>query len=277
MSAFRKWTVLALVLGIAGLAPGCIKMKWFMTVYPDGSGKAEVTVGVSKALARLSEMGGEGEESHQLYSEEIVQNSEGIMWTKTKESTDGDFKYTKLTGYFEDINKVKSNGPSFSFQRLEDGSYALSFQDSSVGDEMAGEDNPLGGAKSEEQKQRRRGTMKAMMAGFEVAYGFKMPGEVSEAEGMEVEGRDAELKIDTDKMLEMMDDEKKMAEAIGGKILAKVEGDLSVELAAFQVELAEARIEWEQMKAEEDTKKAEEEGKKESGEGEKEEGGSESE
>jgi hypothetical protein len=70
---------------------------------------------------------------------------------------------------------------------------------------------------------------------------FRLPAEVTEARGLEVDGREAKLRIDGAFLMMMLFGSEEAPVEIGDKILCKPEGDLSEEMAAFREEMAEAR------------------------------------
>jgi hypothetical protein len=232
------------ILGALLLLPGCIKMKMKVLVYPDGSGKVEIVTGLNEALAALGEGGENGEEGEQgltgMSGDQMMEQSEGIQWATKEEFTEGEYAYSKVVGYFDDINKIKVGGVSFVFEQAEDGSFKLEFADKSTKDALAGQDNPFGGTESEEQKAMIRGMVKAMMSGTEISYEFHLPGEVTEAKEMKMEGRDARYVIDVDKLLDLMENPETAEKGVGGVVLAKPAGDLTEEMAAFKKEMAAA-------------------------------------
>jgi hypothetical protein len=227
------------VLGAFLLLPACIKMKMKVLVYPDASGKVEIVTGLSETLAALGEEGEKGLTG--MSGDQMMKQSEGIRWATKEEYTEGDYECSKIVGYFDDINNIKIGETSFLFEKAEDGSFKLEFADKSTKDALAGQDNPFGGTESDEQKAMIRSMVKAMMSGTEIAYEFHLPGEVTEAEEMKVNGRDARYVIDVDRLLDLMENPEAAEKGIGGVVLAKPAGDLTEELAAFKKEMAGAK------------------------------------
>ena len=197
----KKWLPkIVLVAAILAL-PGCVKLKWLVTIYPDDSGKLELTIGMNSMLSGLAEMGeeagGEGAGATPFGDpEEISEGSTGfVAWTAPEESKDGDFKMTKITGYFENINDVKldmeddegeegdeaATPTTWTFKKNEDGTFEATFVDTSMADDIGEQGGEMGGADSPEAKEMGKAMAKSMMAGFEISYGFIMPGEVAEA------------------------------------------------------------------------------------------------
>ncbi len=282
----KKWLPTVVFLAALLALPGCVKLKWLVTIYPDDSGKLELTIGMSSMLSGFAEMGegegGAGPSATFADPREIADGSQGfVAWTAPEKSTSGDYKMTKVTGYFEDINKIAldmkggdeedSEATSWSFKKNEDGTFEASFIDKSMNDDITEQGGQFGGDDSPEAKELVKSMAKSTMAGFEMSYGFVMPGEVAEAEGMRIEGRNATMKIDIDKLFDMEEGEAKKGFRGVVKSGPAVEG-LEEEMAAFQKEVEEAKVAWrkilEDAKADKEaTEKAAGE-KKEAGEGE---------
>ena len=259
MLGTKRSLTAALVAAALLVLPGCIKMRWIVTVYPDDSGKLELTMGMGGALSGLSEMGGEagGEVSGGFADPDDISEDSGgfVAWSEPQQVTEGDFKLTKITGYFEDINKVtldmekdeegkeKSKPTSYTFKKNDDGTFEASFVDNSMTDDLEEQGGELGGAQSEQEKEMAKAMMKGMMAGFEISFGFVMPGEVTEAEQMDVDGRKATLKLDIDKLFDM--DQEKAKDGLSGVVKSgpAVDG-IEEEMAAFKKELEEAKVAW---------------------------------
>lgn len=253
MRPARALGCLVLVGVLIFLLPGCLKLKWKVTVYPDSSGKVVVVMGLSKTFAALGALADEpdGDSLESLLTaNEIIANSTGIVWGEQEEYTKGGYDYSKVTGYFEDINEVELGALTYSMKTLEDGSMELSFDDSSIGEEFVGEDNPF--SDMEQEMKLVRGMAKMALSAFEISFDFNLPGEVTEAEGLKFEGRDARFTVGIDELLEMLEEPELAEEGFKGTIRTEPPGDLDEEIAAFRKEMAKAIAEAEEVEPEEE-------------------------
>ena len=120
MKIALKLGIVALVFGL-GMG-GCMQMEQTTTLYPDGSGKLVMTIGLKKSMIAQIEMmargfgapEGEDEGEEMDFFDGVTDpvqldaNSEGIVaWGKSKKEDVGEWIRVTTTGYFEDINKVK--------------------------------------------------------------------------------------------------------------------------------------------------------------------------
>lgn len=279
---------LAVLAAMMFAVSGCVKMKWLVIVYPDGSGKMEITAGMNSAIAEMGKMGGEDVEMPQVGdTDAMAENSKGfVAWSRPTESKEGDFTLYTTTGYFKDINQVEftdeegGKPTKFTFEKADDGTYKFTFVEEGSADDIKEQSGEMGGGADDEMgKEMAKAMMKSMMAGMEVSYGVRMPGDVTEAEEMNIEGRQAVLKIDVDKLVDLMSKPKEEIKDFQGTIKCQAEADLAEEMAAFQKEMEAAIAEWpkiqEEMKAKEKEEATPEKEEGEEGEHEKEEGGDE--
>lgn len=234
----RRELCLALLAAMV-LLPGCIKSKRRLVVYPDGSGKVEAVVGIGKTLAGFGKLGGEENVELGIMSlDKIKEDSKGIVWGTARGHTEGDYKYQEISGYFEDINEVRIARTTYQWRKLDDGSYELKFAEE--GAEYLELDNPFGDAENGVPKRMIRGLTRAMLKDLEVSLEFKLPGEVSRAEGLDSEGREAKLMIDVDRLLDMLEKPEEAVKSLEGTIIVKPEGDIREELDAFRAEMRKA-------------------------------------
>ncbi len=137
-----KWigtrAMLALVLAVAIVAPGCLKLDQKTEVYPDGSGRIEISVGLSPMMDMLKNFAPPGEEAPQIPDpgeqfREQAKAMKGVHWEEPTTETKDGWTITKMVGYFEDIRAVKGDdGASFDFEKTAGGGYRLTVTEASV-------------------------------------------------------------------------------------------------------------------------------------------------
>lgn len=256
-----------LALALALTLPGCIQMRMHVKVNPDGSGKVTFLAGVKSGMTDLLESFGEGDGAQDLgklgdslSAESLAENSEGIVaWSGTREYQEGGYEYFEVTGYFDDIEKVRletddddpDGGITFDFSRRDDGTYVLGFEPSPVDDLIGGEDEDDDPAfESEAEKRMAKGLMKSLMGDFHISYTFELPGAIREARGMAISGRQATIRYDLDEMFQAMDDPVKAREAVGNRVISGPDADgIEDEMVEFRKELKEVRARREAARA----------------------------
>lgn len=276
MNGVRRFVGLAVVAALLLGVPACIKVKYIITVYPDGSGKlvSETQIPmdpVEVALELMSGLAGdeEGEEVdmevlvEKLLFDSLKERAKGLVaWSRIeREKTEEGETINRFTGYFDDINKLRftqgegeSGFEHFSFARLEDGSYeftALITMDESP---FPMPDGPVTEEKKEEARQQMKAMGGAIAEGLEITYTVRMPGETLEAEGVEVEGRQGKFGLDLDTLVDRLIDsiggEQEKGKVIPvGKVRSGAGGDLAEEMAAFREEMEKAKADWEVRRA----------------------------
>lgn len=167
---------LAVALGALGLA-SCFQYRERATVYPDGSGKIEVSVGF---------LGSQEEESDFEELAKVRANIEGIAaWTEPRRRACRDcgaYRYVTATAYFEDIRRVRfydGEGDSrklareFGWGERDDGGFVLEVGIPEEFRRAAGEG------------EWARGLLQGLLDTAEVSVSMVLPGDVREAEGLE--------------------------------------------------------------------------------------------
>jgi len=261
----------AVVATLAFLFPvsGCIKIQEDLIVFPDGSGKLTLTLGVSQAfIDKMKEMPGasDGFDEKAGLSSEDMDNAEGIVaFSKPVKETKEGWVATTYTAYFEDINKVKlwskegeKKKLQLSFVFKQDGEgHVLEVDDRFTADD----ETDKMGEMPEEAKDQIWDQVKPMLKGFEISKAVKMPGTVTSVEGYATKsGRQASNKI-TEEAIKSLEDMGKTMKAAKRKVVCGKSEVPDADLAAFKKELAEAKAAWpkvkEELKAEEEKKKKE--------------------
>ncbi|MBI2933657.1 MAG: hypothetical protein HYY16_18595 [Planctomycetes bacterium] len=283
---------LAAVLGVAFLLVpglfGCIQLEVGTVLFPDGSGKLVMSIGIEKAMLKMAGQGHENPMESFSDPRKLAQNNEGIVaWSEPKTTEDGEWMRMTVTGYFEDIRKVKlyndkdeeegeegeeesrQVGLSFEYRPEGEGGTLTvrddlfkDVQEKFSGGLPEGEDDEAAKAMAEKMMEM----MKPLLKGFKMGITFTVPGEIAEASGVaSKKDRTASITMDGDMMIALMnksEDAKKKMEALGvaeRKIVWKKNATTAAESEAFKRELADAKVKWKEIleKAEKDTEEDE--------------------
>jgi hypothetical protein len=283
-SPMTRTALIALVMIAAVSLTGCVKDKKVLTILPDGSGKVDFTMGfnaklIEETLGGMMPQGGEGggmvEDSDPTNVDvnDLKDNFAGfVAFTEPtiKDGSDG-WKYVSFTGYFENINDVqifdkgkdeatdedsdemggdedpapaeeRESKAKFVFKKTETG-YTLA-----VVTTLQEKDEEMGGDEESNPEMEKMvfGMMAAMLKDMEISMGFVMPGAVSSAEGMTVDGRNATYKV-TGADFKSAADLKKLVEKKEFKITCGASQMSAENIGAFKTEMAEATVKWQAM------------------------------
>lgn len=272
-----KWIpALAAVAGL--MLSGCIKSKQTYTIYPDGSGKADVSMTLMGMMAQMVKMGGQmgapGDEGEGPKKPEdmLKESIKGKVYWSNIQTKDGDGGTFIMTGtaYFEDVKNLAKDdgeGNSMEFTKTEDGGFKLVMTNDGEfsmpgmpGGEGFGGEEEEGGESTPEQdamKEQMTQMMKGMLAGFEMQMRFVLPGSITAVDGFTShEGRNAVFTIGEQEVADMMDKKAKPPTTLSATASAPAEG-FDAEFATFKEALAEAKAAAEEAAAAE----AEKEGK----------------
>ena len=270
------WRVRSLVL-LAGLfcLPSCIKYSYSLTVYPDRSGKLEIKLNLRKDAdpirifadamqEKLSEVR-LGSKNTQAITrllnmallkgtvEALEEDMDGfVAWKRPKVRKKGGSTVYDLVGYFDDINEVrlyaddeKKRYESFDLQKLEeDGGYVLEFVDKTAeeGFDRLAEDEEID---MDDWKE-----VKKFLSGLRIMHTIRMPGKVTEAEGMKTSLREAYVRVNLSDLQKMMEDPETMQKGRAGKIVCEPETNVDGEMKAYAKEREKVIREWEDLKKE---------------------------
>lgn len=264
----------ALVFGV-GLG-GCMQMEQETTLFPDGSGKLVMTVGLKKSMIAMIEQmaqqfGAQEGQSTDPFSDvtdpaKLKENAKGIVaWSRPEKKEEGDFVRVKVTGYFEDINKVKvyqtQNSPgqpperrlafACKMERTPDGHALTMMNDAGEGlDQLNPGGNAPGG---EELAKAMIEQMKPMLKGMKVRFAVTVPGKITKSKGfMEHKDRTATISMNGDTVIALMKDPegeeakkiKEFSDAGEGKVFWAEHTVPEAEVTAFKAELEKAKKEW---------------------------------
>lgn len=240
-----------LVLAVAATVAlsGCVKTDQIFTLYPDGSGKVELKAILQGQIAMVFQMLMQQQGTDNI--ETIVKQSfrlDGIAgWKdlKAEPNDDGTFTVTG-TAYFEDINKVKSEGTRLEFKRIggapADGGGDTQPREGAEGYEVTVGQRSLDRMPQEmppEQREQILGMARGMLAGFETKTVVVMPGLVKEAEHCKVDGRKATHTLVEEDVIRAIEEGKRPAptRVVSGPAVPEV----AAEHEAFKKELAEVK------------------------------------
>ena len=239
--------VLATMLALLTLTTGCVKFKSVTTVMSDGSGKLEMTIGLSDQMLQMAEQQGE-DPFCDLAPAQLEKDSKGfVAFTQTEPKKEGGYTYMVVTGYFEDINKIEMSGPdaepgeeppTYSFTR--DGNAATLTAKNTFMLSMVKDYEPM----PEDQKALVAG----MLTGFSMSEQYVLPGASEAVKGVDMADNTATIELTTDNLLNNTGAVKELkgTTSLVMKIGEITEDDAA--LAAFKAELAEAVKAWEAAK-----------------------------
>jgi len=245
MRSFRAMKALCAAFAMAAvlLVQGCLKTTQVYTIYPDGSGKCDVQMTFLGQMAAMIKMSGgmpDQETGQTKDPKEMIKESlKGkVYWDKLEAKDDVEGAYT-ITGvaYFEKLSDLSELEAKF--EKTAEG-YTFHLKQSN--DDMAGIPgmDGEGGAEGPEAEQQKA-MMKAMMAGFEMKIGVRMPGPVTKIEGFgKQEGRDATFLLSEADLMKMMDTKQKPPTQFTALCGADAEG-VAAEHETFKKRLAELK------------------------------------
>ena len=111
MTTMIRHLTLASLVVLATALTGCVKFKQTTTVMPDGSGKIDISFGISDQMMQMAQQQGE-DPFGDLDPKEMSENAKGIVaFTEPVKEKKGGYTYMSFSAYFEDINEVELGGP----------------------------------------------------------------------------------------------------------------------------------------------------------------------
>ncbi len=208
MRALRSLGVLAVSATLLA-ALGCEKEKTTITVFPDGSGKIEITDTLGKQISSFALMMAEGDEKKQEVADQTICKKlatwEGVSaWTEVKAKvTDAEEISGSAVGYFEDISKLKRADESatheFKWTKNADGGFTLEETQTEKKKEEGPKKDPAESflKKMPDEQMEMAVTMTtSMLEGLHIERVLVMPGEVTTIAGAQTkEGRKASMVI----------------------------------------------------------------------------------
>ena len=247
MKRIIQHTVLAALVVLTASLTGCVKFKQTMTVMPDGSGKIDLSIGLSEQLVQMAKQQGEDPFSD-MDPTKLSKESKGIVaFTKPTQKQEGGYTYLSFSAYFEDANAVELGGPDDGEEPTKltyarDGKSATLSVEGSMILSAVQEHQPM----AEEEKAFAA----QMIAGMLFSESYILPGAFEDIKGVTAKDNTATIEMTSDNMLNSSGPIKdlKGVEKLVFKIAEVKEDDAAAK--AFKKELEAAKAEWEKMKAE---------------------------
>jgi hypothetical protein len=258
---------------------GCIQADQETTLYPDGSGKVLIEIGIKKSIMKVAEEmakqsgfqvqgGGSPEDLFKEFESpaEVLKNTEGVVgWKAGARREDADWVRSSYTAYFDDINQLRiysaKAGPdgerklsvSWRLTRTKTGQQALYLTS-----DVRGEFEKMSGSRergpgSEELAKAMVEMMKPMFDGFKVALRVTVPGNIQESTGfMETSGRRASFTLEGNALIAASVNPNgpearrlgKVGDARDSKVIWEGSSLAPSELDAWRKELDAAKQEW---------------------------------
>lgn len=244
---FIRHTMLAALVVLTASLTGCVKFKQTMTLMPDGSGKINLSIGLSDQAMQMAQQQGENP-FEDMNPMELSEDSKGIVaFTKPKQEKAGGYTYMTFSAYFEDINAVELGSPDedqppAKFVYTKDGNGAsLTVEDSMV---LSAVEN------HEPMADEEKAFVAQMIAGMLFTESYVLPGSFEAIKGVEAKDNVATIEMDHNDMLNGTGPlaDLKGIEKFVFKI-KEVKQDAAA-AAAFKAELEAAKAEWQAMKKE---------------------------
>lgn len=245
MKRFFQHLVCASLLVVVTSLTGCVKFKQVMTLMPDGSGKIELTIGLSEQIVQMAKQQGENP-FDELDPKQLSEDSKGfVAFTKPVEKKVEGYTYLTFSAYFTDINQVELGSPDdeeapAKFAYVRDGKTAtLTIQDSMILSAIK-DHEPI----SPEEKQFAA----AMTAGMLFTEAYALPGTFEAIKGVNSADNVATIEMTQEHMLDGTGPIKELKglEKLVFKI-TEVKEDAAA-AKAFKAEMDAAIAEWEQIK-----------------------------
>lgn len=212
------WIKAAMILMMAGLISGCVKMDQTLTINKDGSASVEMSYGMSEAMVNQMEMmkkmsatmqEGKTEESQPDDNDSFDFNEESIrsryaqlqkygitLDSLSTEVKDG-WKYIHMKYSTKDLAALAktafAENSTMSLTKDAGGNYVLLQKNSDYNMGEDAEDT------TPEMKEMMMKQMLPMMKGMQVAFRVKVPGDVIESNATEVKGNEVAWIYDIDK------------------------------------------------------------------------------
>ena len=247
MQALLKLARPAALAAIVAMA-GCIKQDQTFTVYPDGSGKIQLSATVLPMVAQMMKageaQGRKGSGGDEMFKG-LKQAFTNVYWANLQKSDGEDGSLTLSgTAYFEDINQVRAGGGGGMGGPPSEPKQLMTFRKDDGGDghvlevngELLGGGNQLDNVPEEQVAQA-----KMMLQGFESKVTVVMPGAVKSADPLKTSGREAVSHLTDKDIMDIIDKKTTRPEKVIVVSGAPDDAALAGEIETFKKELAEAK------------------------------------
>lgn len=227
-------------------ATGCVKFKQAWTINPDNSGKMVMSFGVSEQMLAMA---GDQDPFADLDDPADMMDEEDNGWvafTKPEIKTVNGFKYATFTGYFDDINQVTFSGDGGNGE-MEDSSYTLADGTFTVTNGMLGQVIATMANDPSMQDPQMKSMMAPMMEGMEMTESYQVPGQVTDAEGYDSDGKTAMTTLTADDMLG--DTPPSIAGLDDGELTITFTPGEWTDQDAWTAELEKAKTDWQAIKS----------------------------
>ena len=178
------------------LLPGCVKYKQTLTVMPDGSGKVDVVMGMSNA--QRTAPGAPADPFAALSVPELARNPQGfVAFTEPRAEDRDGYRIVTVTCYFEDIGELTfGSGMGQGGGAADAVTYDFAEDRLTVRRPLVGQ---TAAAFRTDPVEIPDGDLRAVLAqglqGMELSERFVLPGPVTEAGPLAVDGRSAEASV----------------------------------------------------------------------------------
>ena len=213
------WIKAAMILMMAGVISGCVKMDQTLTINADGSASVDMSYGMSEAMVSQMEMmkkmsasagdeaAGEGEKEEENdafdFDEQSIRDrfaalkEDGVTLDEVRSEVKDGWKFIYLKYSTKDLAALAktdlAENSTMSLTKDADGNYVLLQKNS---DYNMGDDSE---EMTPEMKEMMMKQMLPMMKGMKVAFRVKVPGRIIDSNATEVNGEEAAWVYDIDK------------------------------------------------------------------------------
>ncbi len=177
----------------ASILSSCIELKTTLTVYPNGSGKVEVSVRLNEEMSNTHLMAARTDEARQQAALESIctelRRWTGIAaWAEVRESVADGRVTSSAVGYFDDVRSVGrvmyAGRDRYDWKKNADGGFTLEW----TGAGGAGDKEPLFENVTREQGELQTRVMSLILKDARVEVEVVMPGEIREVMNLKISG-----------------------------------------------------------------------------------------
>lgn len=177
---------------------GCVKLKQTLTLFPDGSGKAELRFDLSQKLIELAKQNDE-DPFKEVLPKVMRDKTRGVVaFTEPVRTPGKDFSSMTYTVYFRDINKVRVRG--FGEERPTVYSYKREADSAKLTVTLGPALSKL--ANYEPTPEEEREQVREAMQGLSFSEHYVLPGNVTAVEGFVMKDNTAKLDISLENLLQ---------------------------------------------------------------------------
>ena len=240
--------LIALVLSLS-VAGGCLKIKQVVTVMPDGSGKIDLTFGISEELAELTQ-----DTDHKPFADLTLEKMAGedlpegvVAITLPFHREENGYQYIHFTVYFENIAEVQGHEGD-----LAEVFAGYSFESGDQGCTLTIEQGMILGMLSEYEQPDpdELQFMGPIFGGMELAEQYILPGAAKPVDGVAMTDNTAEIVITGENMIHRDGPIEALANTDTITLVVPEITITQAQADAFAAEMVEAIAAWEILKQE---------------------------